>query len=600
MIGSRLRLSTLPPAIRAALASIRLPLVVIVLASALINLLMLAGPIFMLQVYDRVLPSRSLSTLTGLLLIVAVLLIIQGVVDSLRSRLLHRISEAFDGGVRDAAFDSTQHAALTRRDGDPLQTLRDLDSVRGFIAGSGLIAACDLPWTPVYILVCALFHPLMGVGVAIGALALCAITVATEFSTRTPTRALVGLAASRRAAGETAVHHAETVRALGIGGRMRQIWTERSDAFLDGQRRVADLNGGFGSASRFLRTALQSGILALGAYLVVLQEATPGIMLAATILSVRALAPIELAIANWRSFIASREAFQRLCAQLNAMPQPTALTELPRPQRSLQVNSVSVTAPRTERLVVNNISFQLAAGSAVAIIGPSGSGKSTFARALVGIVPALRGVIRIDGAALAQWDPGRLGEAIGYLPQDVALFSGTVAQNIARFAEAPDPARIIAAAREAGVHDLILRLPNGYETEVGDGGSMLSGGQRQRVALARALYGDPFLVVLDEPNSNLDTEGEQALLQAIRRVRARGGILVIVAHRPTLLSAVDHLLVLNGGQMQAFGRTEAVLPLLTPRPAVPKVDKPAATKPAATKSAAPRRKRTSAAEGATT
>jgi PrtD family type I secretion system ABC transporter len=288
-------------------------------------------------------------------------------------------------------------------------------------------------------------------------------------------------------------------------------------------------------------------------------------MLAATILSIRALAPIELAIANWRGFISARASFQRLCDSLAAMPVAQVLTDLPKPSRQLRVNSVSLMAPRSNVVVLQDVSFALQAGSAVAVIGPSGSGKSTLARALVGVVPSARGVIRIDGAALAQWDPLALGDSTGFLPQDVALFRGTVAQNISRFETAPDASRVLAAAGQAGVHDLILRLPNGYETEVGDGGLMLSGGQRQRIALARALYGDPFLVVLDEPNSNLDAEGERALVRAITGVRARGGIVVIIAHRPAFLTAVDHILVLNEGRLQAFGKTDVVLPMLTPK-----------------------------------
>jgi PrtD family type I secretion system ABC transporter len=345
---------------------------------------------------------------------------------------------------------------------------------------------------------------------------------------------------------------------------MAGLWSQRSEAWLDAQRLTSDLTGGFGSASRFLRLLLQSSVLAVGAWLVINQQATAGVMLAATILSIRALAPIELAIANWRGFIACRGSFRRICASFDAMPPKQQLTELPAPKRELRVTSVSLNAPGSDILVLHDISFALQAGGAVAVVGPSGSGKSTLARAMVGVGSPVRGVIRIDGAALAQWDQLALGPSIGFLPQDVALFRGTVAQNISRFATEPDAARTIAAANEAGVHELILRLPKGYETEVGDGGLMLSGGQRQRIALARALYDQPFLVVLDEPNSNLDNEGERALIRAIGGVRARGGIVVIVAHRPTLLCTADHILVLNEGRKQAFGKTESVLPLLTP------------------------------------
>lgn len=557
------RFSHLPAGLQSAILSLRDAFLGVAGASALVNLLMLVGPVFMLQTYDRVLPSRSLPTLLGLLLIVLVLLVLQAFVDVLRSRLLSRMAEAFDESVRGEVFDSVHHDAVRRPGGDGLQIMRDLDTVRGFVSGSGLIAVCDLPWTPFYILVCALFHPLMGAAVATGAIALALITCAAEIFTREPTRALVHLAASRRVAAETAFHHGEAVHALGMKRRMADIWSRRTEDFLAGQRTTADMTAAFGSASRFLRLLLQSAVLAIGAWLVINQQATAGVMLAATILSIRALAPIELAIANWRGFIAARASFQRLRDAFAGMPAKEALTPLPAPRRELRVNSISLMAPCSESVVLHEVSFSLRAGSAVAIVGPSGSGKTTLARALVGVGAPVRGVIRIDGAALAQWDPLALGPSLGFLPQDVALFRGTVAENISRFAPIANSERLIGAANEAGVHELILRLPKGYETEIGDGGMMLSGGQKQRIALARALYGDPFLVVLDEPNSNLDAAGEQALIRAIGRIRARGGIVVLIAHRPTLLGAVDHMLVLNEGRMQAFGPTQSVLPLLT-------------------------------------
>ena len=581
MSAPRFRPSAWPAPIRSALGETRIALIAVASASFIVNLLMLVGPLFMLQVYDRVLPSRSMSTLVGLLLIAVMLLLIQAAVDVLRSRLLARMGEGFDQSLRGAVFDSVQHQALTKPGTDGLQNIRDLDTVRGFMSGSGLIAACDLPWTPLYIIVCTLFHPLMGLAVAIGAIMLGVITWASETFSRHPTQALVGLASARRSMTETVFNHAEVVHALGMKRRMAELWGERTDAFLDGQRVTSDLTGGFGSASRFLRMILQSGVLALGAWLVINQQATPGVMLAATILSIRALAPIELAIANWRGFIAARASFERLSDALTSLPVKKAPVDLPKPTRQLRVNSVSLMVPRAEALVLHDVSFALQAGSAVAVVGPSGSGKSTLARALVGIMPPVRGVIRIDGAALAQWDAQALGASIGFLPQDVALFRGTVAQNISRFAAELDAERLLAAAQQAGVHDLILRLPHGYETEVGEGGLMLSGGQRQRIALARALYGDPFLVVLDEPNSNLDSEGERALVRAIASVRQRGGIVVVIAHRPALLAVVDHMLVLNEGRQQAFGTTDAVLPLLAP--------KPAAAPPVASEQPAPKR-----------
>jgi ATP-binding cassette subfamily C protein PrsD len=586
MMAPLFDLSTIPPSVRSTIASLRGAFIATAAASTLVNLLMLVGPLFMLQTYDRVLPSRSLSTLIGLLLIAFVLLLVQACVDGTRSRLLARMADSFDESLRERVFDTVQRTAITQPNADGLQIMRDLDTVRSFIAGTGLVAACDLPWTPLYILICTLFHPLMGLAVTVGAIGLGLITGAAEMFTREPTRSLVGLASLRRLAAETAFRHAEVVHALGMQQRMGYLWSQKTDSYLDAQRAVSDLSGSFGSASRLLRMALQSGVLALGAYLVIHQQATAGVMLAATILSVRALAPIELTIANWRSFIACRASFKRLCDGLASAPSEHAGTPLPTPKQDLRVVSVSLTAPRSDILVLHDVSFALRAGSAVAVVGPSGSGKSTLARAIVGVSSPVRGEIRIDGATLSQWNPLALGPSIGFLPQDVSLFRGTVAQNISRFSEVQEPDRLIAAAREADVHELILRLPKGYETEVGDGGLMLSGGQRQRIALARALYGDPFLVVLDEPNSNLDNEGERALARAIAGVRARGGIVVVIAHRLTLVGVVDHILVLNGGRMHAFGEAASVLPLLAPKTEMPT---PAAGPTPAT---AGRRKRT--------
>jgi ATP-binding cassette subfamily C protein PrsD len=492
----------------------------------------------------------------------------------LRGRLLVRLSVVIDETLRDRVFDAVQAEGLKKSDRDGLQLMRDLDTLRAFVAGSGLIAACDLPWTPFYLVVCFLFHPLIGAAVGCGVLVLCAVTLLSELSTRRTTRMIVPLTSQRRMTAETGYRHAETVRAMGMHARLRDMWSARTAELIDAQSKLADMSGSFGSLSRFVRMVLQSGVLALGAWLVINQEGTAGVMLATTILSIRTLGPIELAIANWRAFLAARDAFDRLRLALNGTAASPAVTALPRPSKSLRVNSVSVAVPDSGAVVLHDVSFGLAAGSVLAVIGPSGSGKSTLARALVGAWPAARGVIRIDGAAQAQWPPDALGSSIGFLPQDVALFSGSVAMNISRFSATLNSAALIDAAMAADVHEMILRLPQGYETEVGEGGVMLSGGQRQRVALARALYGEPFVVVLDEPNSNLDAEGERALARAIAAVRARGGIVVVVSHRTAILGIADYVLVLNEGRVQAFGRTEEVVPRLSPQP----VAEPAAAK----------------------
>ncbi|AWN47614.1 type I secretion system permease/ATPase [Methylobacterium terrae] len=545
------------------LVEARGPLATVVLLSGTINLLMLTAPLFMLQVYDRVLPSRSLATLTGLAGIAASLFLLQGLVEIFRTRILARVSRLVDERLAERVF---RH--LLRRGADPLrgdegpQAMRDLDTVRGFLASPAFSAFFDLPWVPLYVGVCLLFHPWIGLVVAVGAVGLCLVALATDRITAGSSREAVLANADRRVVTDMAHRMAPLVTALGMRERMVGIWRERHARTLDVAERAGDLSGAVGSLSRVLRTLLQSGILALGALLVVRNEATAGVMLAATILSARALAPVDLAIANWRSVSAARQAWSRIVTFLPAR-EPAPVTPLPAPRDSLRVTALSLAAPGTDNLVLHDVSFTLAPGSALGIIGPSGSGKSTLARALVGLAPPSRGVIRFDGASLDQWDPDALGRSVGYLPQDVELLDGTIAQNVARFDPEPDPEALLAAARAAGVHEVILRLPGGYDAKVGGGGLGLSGGQRQRVGLARALYGGPFLVVLDEPNSNLDVEGERALAAAVRGVRDRGGIAIVIAHRPSALAAVDRILVVNEGRVQMDGPRDEVLARLS-------------------------------------
>ena len=414
-----------------------------------------------------------------------------------------------------------------------------------------------------------MFHPLMGWAVLGGVVALCGLAILTEMTLRGPTERSIEASNSRRAFADTMKRNAGLIQALGMHGVMSERWDFANGGCRREQLRSADIACTFGSLLRSFRMLLQSALLALGAYLVINQQATAGVMLAATILTVRALSPVELLIANWKSFIAARQSYRRLGSALAAMPKEDERTPLPAPRRNLRFTSVSLLAAGRESPVIHDVSFAIDAGSALGIIGSSGSGKSSLARAVVGLWPPARGVIRLDGANLEQWGVDVLGSAIGYLPQDVELLPGSVAENIARFRK-EDPRKLLAAAEAAGVHDLVLRLPDGYETQVGEGGALLSGGQRQRIALARALYGDPFLVVLDEPNSNLDAEGEAALTKAIQSVRLRGGVAVVIAHRPSALAAVDKLLIVNSGTVQAFGARDAVLQQLgAPAPAPP-------------------------------
>ncbi len=528
--------------------------------SGLINLLYLTGSFFMLEVYDRVIPSRSIPTLVGLSLLALGLYLFQGALDIVRARILSRVGAAFDAELGHRAFDLVVRAPLKGTgSGDGLLPLRDLDAVRGFLAGSGPGALFDLPWIPVYLAVCFLFHPLIGVAALCGGLVLVVVTLATEATTRAPTRAATTHGQARTALAEAGRRNAEVLAALGMQDGIGRRWSMANAAFIDANQRVADIAGGFGSAARIFRMVLQSGVLALGAWLVIRGEASAGVIIASSILVSRALAPAELAVANWKGFVAARQAWRRLSDLMGRLPPEAQPHPLPPPRASLVVEGLGVAPPGVPRLVARDLSFGLRAGQALGVIGPSASGKSSLVRALVGVWPASLGCVRLDGASLDQWTPRPLGPHLGYLPQEAEIFAGTIAENIARFSPDPSAEAVVAAARAAGAHEMILRLPEGYDTRLGEAGAGLSAGQRQRVGLARALYGDPFLVVLDEPNANLDADGEHALTRAILGVRARGGICVVVAHRPSALAAVDLVLMMAEGRAQAFGPKDEVL-----------------------------------------
>jgi ATP-binding cassette subfamily C protein len=543
-----------------ALAACRGAFISIALMSGMSNILMLTGSFFMLEVYDRVLPSRSVPTLVGLSLLAGGLYVALGLLDLIRSRILVRIGGRLDETLSGRVYETIVRLPLkTGNRSDGLQPMRDLDSIRSFLSGLGPTALFDLPWMPIYLVICFMFHPYIGFSALLGAIILAVITMLTETMTRDPTRTATTFAIARSTLAEASRRNAEVLTAMGMTPRVAALWNEANAKYLASQRQASDVAGGFGSASKVLRMILQSAVLAVGAYLVIYQQATAGIIIAGSILSARALAPVDLAIANWRGFVGARQSWKRLSDLLALLPTRTAPMALRPPAKSLIVEGVAVVPPGSDKAVVQEVSLSLQSGNGLGIIGPSGSGKSSLARMLVGVWRPARGRIRLDGAALDQWSPDSLGQHIGYVPQDVELFAGTVAQNIGRFSEPLDAKAVIAAANAAGVHDLIVGLPDGYETQVGEGGTALSAGQAQRVALARALYGDPFLVVLDEPNSNLDAEGDEALSRAILDVRSRGGIVVVVAHRPSAIANVDLLLMMNQGRVQAFGPKDEVL-----------------------------------------
>ena len=543
------------------------------LISGMSNILMLTGAMFMLEIYDRVLPSRSMPTLVGLLVLAAALFTALGILDAIRGRILVRIGGALDETLSGRVYDTLMRLPLrvgARSDGT--QPLRDLDAVRSYLSGLGPVALFDLPWIPLYLAICFAFHPLIGFAALAGAIILIVLTLLTEILMRAPARAATEAAVARNGLAEASRRNAEALVAMGMAGHIAARWSEANRQYMRSQQEASDLGGGLGAISKVLRMMLQSGVLAVGAYLVIHQEASAGIIIAASILSARALAPVDLAIANWKGFVAARQSWQRLNRLLTMSPARLTPMQLQTPVQRLTVEAVSASPPGVPKVVVQDITFELEAGQGLGIIGPSGSGKSSLVRLLVGVWQPVRGNVRLDGAALDQWASDALGRHVGYLPQDVELLAGTVAENIARFEPNPDTEAVIAAAKAVGVHDLIVRLPGGYDTPIGEQGSALSAGQAQRVALARAVYRDPFLVVLDEPNSNLDSEGEEALTRAILGVRERMGIVIVVAHRPSAIAGVDRLLMMNQGKAQAIGPKDEVLskvlqrPLAIPRP----------------------------------
>jgi ATP-binding cassette subfamily C protein len=554
--------------LREALAACSHAFIGVALMSGLVNILYLTGSFYMLEVYDRVLPSRSIPTLVALSILALTLFAFQGVLDLIRSRILVRVAMTLDERLSARVYDIVVQLPLrSRSQGDGLAPLRDLDQIRSFLVSTGPLALFDLPWMPIYLLICFLFHPWIGVAALVGAVILTSLTLLSEFMTRKPSRVTMQHVGARNSLAEAGRRNAEVLQAMGMAPRMGRIWSETNIKYLASQQQTSDVAGGLGAISKVLRLALQSGVLGLGAYLVIQQQATAGIIIAASIIVARALAPVELAIANWRGFVSARQSWRRLSDFLGAMEKGAEPMALPAPKGSLVLEGVVGTPPGVQRLVVQDISFGLKAGQGLGIIGPSASGKSSLARLIVGVWMPARGKVRLDGAAIDQWSPAELGQHIGYLPQDVELFAGTVAQNIARFEPDAPSETVIAASQAAGVHDMVIRLPEGYDTQVGENGTVLSAGQRQRIALARALYRDPFLIVLDEPNSNLDAEGDKALTQAITRVRQRGGIVVVVAHRPSALAGVDQVLAMLNGRAAALGPRDEVLAKLFGPPA---------------------------------
>jgi ATP-binding cassette subfamily C protein len=540
----------------------------VALISAVVNILMFTSPLYMLQVYDRVLASRSIPTLVAITLLMMFAYLAQGLLDAIRSRIVVRIAAILDeqlaGPVHDAV---TQLGLVARSDGQALTPLRDLDQIRAFLSSQGPIAVCDMPWMPIFLIICFLLHPLVGVTALVGAIILTALAVMTELSSRKPMLAMLGEQGRRGALAEGARRNSETALALGMMPSLRARFVETNERYVGSLQAATDVTNGYGAATKTLRMAIQSIILGVGAYLVIRGEMTAGGMIAASILMGRALAPVEQVIGSWRAFIGARESVKRLGETLLNFSRTEELTALPRPHMSLAVQDLATGSIGSPRPILQQVNFQLSAGEILGVIGPSGSGKTSLARALVGVWPLLRGTVRLDGAETRHWSREDLGRLVGYVPQDIALFDGTVAENIARFQRPADDEAIIAAARAAGAHELILAMPQGYDTPIGDGGAMLSGGQRQRIALARALFGNPFLLILDEPNANLDGDGELAMMKSLRALKDTGRIILLITHRPQIIQICDKVLLLANGTQQAFGPRDEVLRRLMPNAA---------------------------------
>ena len=527
--------------------------------SFIINLLMLTGPLFMLQVYDRVLNSGSVSTLTALVILATLLYALYGFLEFVRSRVMVQVGRMLDEGLRSRAFEIMNFHATKGNPQVRNTPIVDLLTVRQFISSPGPFAFFDMPWAPVYLLVIYLMHPVLGIASTVAVVILAVLAIINNQIMKEPSAEAQKITAQAQVVSDESLRNAEIANVLGMSDVLRKRWEDLQSLALDAQTSASNRGGLISNISKTLRLMFQSGMLALGALLAVQQEISPGTMIAASIIMARSLAPVEQAVAHWQPYLGFRRAWSRLSDLMRQTPPAAEPMPLPAPQGRLEVEGLSAFVPDNDKPLVFNISFAIEAGAGLGIIGPTGAGKSTLARAIVGSWPRIRGKVRLDGAEIRQWDATSLGKHLGYLPQNVELFEGTVSENISRFEENADPQKVVDAARQAAVHQMILKLPDGYNTRVGIGGHKLSAGQLQRIGLARAMYGDPVLLIMDEPNANLDAEGEGALVQAVMNARNRGATVIVVAHRPSALAAIDTLLMIKDGQQVAFGPKEEVL-----------------------------------------
>jgi ATP-binding cassette subfamily C exporter for protease/lipase len=530
--------------------------------SAIINLLMLIPSIYMLQVYDRVLPSRNEITLLMLTLMMLGAYVLMSALEFVRSFVLIRVGARLDMQMNKRVYTAAFEHNLKRAGTNAGQALQDLTNIRQFLTGNALFAFFDAPWFPIYLVVIFFFDPLLGVFAVVGSVTLLVLAYVNEVVSRKPLAEANTMAVASTNLATNNLRNAEVIEAMGMLPNLMNRWFKLHGKFLQLQAEASEKAGIVQAITKFVRISLQSLVLGLGAMLVIEDKMTAGMMIAASILMGRALSPVEQVIGAWKQFGSTRSAYNRLTELLDANPAREAGMELPAPTGAISLETVTSGPPGSKVPVIKGLSFAIQQGDVLGLIGPSGSGKSTLARLLVGVWPAIHGKVRLDGADIYQWNKDQLGPHIGYLPQDIELFGGTVSENIARFGDI-DPEQVILAAKRAGVHDMILHFPNGYDTQLGDGGAGLSGGQKQRLGLARAMYGDPALIVLDEPNSNLDDVGEQSLVTAIADLRQRGKTIVLITHRMSIIGITNKLLLLRDGTAQLFGPTSQVLNQLT-------------------------------------
>ena len=544
--------------LKKSLLSAKKSFIMVGLFSMFINILMLVPPLYMLQLYDRVLGSRSQDTLIMLTLIVVVLFITMGLLEVVRSRVLVRVGNKLDSMLSQRIFDNLFELERKAPGRSSSMPLNDLTQVRQFMTGNGLFAFFDAPWMPIYIIVLFIFHPAFGFFAIFAAIVLVGITIANEYSTKDKLAEANNLSRASTIYVDSNIRNAEVVNAMGMRNNISKIWADKYYGFLNAQNIASDSAGVWSNLSKSLRVMFQSLILGLGAYLAINMEVTPGMMIAASIIMGRALAPLDLIIGSWKGFSSARSSYERIEGLLNDFPKDKEYMQLPAPKGEITLENVVVIPPSGTVPSLKGISMRIEKGDVVGIIGPSAAGKSSLARVMLGLWPLSNGVARIDKADISQWNREDLGKYVGYLPQDIELFEGTVSQNIARFGEV-EPEKVVEAATKAGVHEMILKLNEGYDTKIGPGGASLSGGQRQRIGLARALYNNPVFVVLDEPNSNLDDVGEAALVEAIKTLRAGGTTVVIITHRTNVLQATNKLALINNGVLELYGNTNDVL-----------------------------------------